>query len=693
MFIKKLFGGGSGPEVDRSFWRDFEAKVHSSSVTGDEKPKSMFDAAFVLFGEKKTQPFAHEMILQSVNPKDEMYIFPISEKLNPVYDVQKDKVVFDFALEEKLHLLIEFPVENENYDVPAQFREILGKLIFQTINHKPIKACPEPEKEVARFIKAKSEPKIERPKIAEGWGEAMAGLEKKSEAILAGVGRFTSLNPQQKEEPPVVIFETAIIAVMRTGAFVSELQVLNEKLEAQYRKEIVEELYFYTDASRNSLTWVDMKNGKVVCFNFTLFEGDVQRLKSVINTCVLQQQKKQDIESLAKDGGDWEKYYATESETSEKDEARIQSFTKNRVEIGINDELPPLVKKQKEVPADETSKGDQSPKLGKISKFAQGKATDMVYVGREGGLEMYRFKRGDGDVNVLEEVGVLPEKLTARSLVPVERDTKLVALDAADDHRISFIDPEKGKIVAEWKPAAKLNDIALYEGKFQSKSDAANFFALGDHDILNVDPRTKEGVVNKHSYKSDYGFKKILGAGKDHFAIGSANGDIRMYQKLGENAKNLIPSLVQSEVVGLDCSRDGSLLLVAHTTHLLLVPTFHHDHSAFEFTFKKDEKPAPLVLKISPQAMARYGIEKIHFTAAHFDEKEKTEESYIVATTGEYMVLWSLARVMHGQLVSSNLKKMSKSLVGGEFKYNSNDLVGAFEDCLFIQPTQERSAN
>ena len=701
MFIKKIFGNATVAEIDRSFWQNFEAKVKPFSCEKvGATPKPVFDTAFVLFGEKKGESFVYEMILQSMNPKDDPYVFPLEENLKPTYEVEKEKVIFTFALQGELHLMIEFPIKNENYDIPAHFREILGKLLFQKVNKKPIKDAQDAQKEVAFFVKPKAEQVIEKPKVKTEFGESIQKLQTMNEILLAGVGRFTSLDPQNKEELPVVIYESAIFAVAKKGAFASEFQVMNEKLDVQYRKEIDEGLYFYTDTNRNCLTWVDMKNGKVICLNFTLFEGEVHRIKATINACILQRQNKQEIEDLAKEKPDWEKYYASEVQATDEDTDRIKGFTKNRTEIKINEEVAPIYKKQKEVVDDDKDvkeikddKTDSDPlKLGKINTFTQGKNNEAIFVGREKGLEVYRFKRSDGDLVGIESVGSLPEKVAPRNLISVEKDTKLISLDANNDKLISYIDPEKGKIIAEWTPAEKIHDITFAQGKFQASSDSPNFFAIGDRDILNIDPRTKNGVVDIKNYKSDYGFQKVIGAGNDHFVVGSNNGDIRMYQKLGENAKNLVPSLIQSEVIGLDSSKDGSLLLVVHSTHLLLIPTFQGAKSAFEFTFKKEEKPSPRVLKIDPQAMAKNGISKINFTSAHFDEKVNSEESYIIATTGEYMVLWSLARVLRGQLVTSNLKKMDKQLVASQFKFDSNDLVAAFEDQLFIQPTKERTA-
>lgn len=690
MFIKKLFGGAAEPE--RSFWQGFEAQIKAFSIDSTGARKPIFDRSYIIFGEEKKTPFSYELILQSFNPKEDPYAFPITQEMKPQYEIKKDEVVFDLTLNPDLHVQIEFPVFNENYELAANFKDILGRLIFQHVEKTSIKNCPDPKAAVAKYITCKSKDEPKEPEVNPALVKIIEKLQDMDEYILAGVGVFSSIDPQKKETPPVIIYPSAIFALAKKSEFVSEIRIVDSNSQVQYHKEIDEGFYFYTDVSRRSITWVDLKAGNVVCLNFSLINGNVENVKKLIQACMLQHQKKKQMEEIAKD--DWEKYYIEEPEADEADQKKVKSYSKNRVELDYS----PIQKAKTPEKADKEEtvkpvKEATSPGLGKINEFAQGKSKEVCFVSRDKGLEVYRFKREDNELAGIESVGAFPElaKYQPKKLTLLEKDTKLLALDKNDSKRINLIDSEKGKIVAEWQQPNAINDISLLEGKYQDVGDGSNFLAVSDKEILAFDPRTKKGVVNSHAYKSDYKFQKLLGAGGEKVAVASAGGDLRFYQKLDGNAKNLIPAFIQSDVVSMDCSKDGSLLLVCHPTYILLIQTFQGDKSAFDYTFKKDSKPAPKILKIAPQAMAKFNLSAINFTSARFDEKSKGEESYIVAVTGEFMVIWNLARVMRGQLVTTTIKKMDKKLVDCEFKFDSNDLVAAFEDQLFIQGTKPKT--
>ena len=53
--------------------------------------------------------------------------------------------------------------------------------------------------------------------------------------------------------------------------------------------------------------------------------------------------------------------------------------------------------------------------------------------------------------------------------------------------------------------------------------------------------------------------------------------------------------------------------------------------SAFDTKFKKDEKPGPKILKVSPIKMAKFGIKKLNLISACFNENVNQKESFIMA--------------------------------------------------------------
>ena len=75
-------------------------------------------------------------------------------------------------------------------------------------------------------------------------------------------------------------------------------------------------------------------------------------------------------------------------------------------------------------------------------------------------------------------------------------------------------------------------------------------------------------------------------------AIGSLNGEIRLYKDVGQNAKTLLPGL-GDPIRGIDMSIDGKWIVATTQTYLLLIPTLcENGKTGFEHRMGK-EKPNP----------------------------------------------------------------------------------------------------
>lgn len=677
MFIKRLLKGD--PPSDSSFWKGYEAEVRAFSLDGKGERKPVFAArTFVRFAAHADAPWAYDLVLRSASAKDEPYFFPLKADWRPRYEVRKEDVLFTFAVQPELSVELLFAVRSEDYDATARFKDVLGRLLYQTEHRRSYRESAAIEKDVNERVTAHDPAAAQRAAAFQALLELLARLEKEERYLLAGVGRFSLLSPTDLAAEPTVVLEQAVLAVHKKAPFAYELRVLGADGEVQYHKDIDESLHYYADEAKNSVTWVDARAGSVVCRNFALGGGEVAALRKLITACVVEGQRQMDIEEVIEEKkNDWDKFYLAEPDPAAREQPQLQGFQAARGELAYADRPAPPA------PA---GKDD-------IRGFAQGKARNLCFVNRESGIEVFRFRRNSGDQLDLEPAGTLrAEGAAPIALLPLRRDTQLAAIDAKQPGRAVVLDAESGKVVSEWRAKdAALNDLAAFHGKAQVFGDAATFLALGDRDIFAVDPRTKEGAVQHHHYKTDYGFQKVAAAGEGKLVVSARNGDLRLYAGVdGKPAKNLIPAFAPAGALGLDLTKDGALLLVAYPQYLLLIVTAQEGKSAFSHTFRKDAKPQPTVLSVAPEAMARHGIADIRFTAAKFDEKADAEESFIVASASPFLVLWSLSKVLRGQTVSVTIKKMEDNVVRGEFKYNENDLVAAFRDHLYIQPTREK---
>jgi len=157
----------------------------------------------------------------------------------------------------------------------------------------------------------------------------------------------------------------------------------------------------------------------------------------------------------------------------------------------------------------------------------------------------------------------------------------------------------------------------------------------------------------------------------EHFATGSKTGEIRLFKQVGQNAKNLYPGL-GDPILGLDSTRDGKWLLATAKTYLLLLPTLLEGKSGYLTSLGKD-KNIPRRLTIKPEDMKKYGIKEINFTPAKFNDAPSEHEKYIVSSTGNFLVTWSLKQVIRGNHLKYEIKSLEDKVISNEFRYGRED--------------------
>merc|ERR1712032_848209 len=182
----------------------------------------------------------------------------------------------------------------------------------------------------------------------------------------------------------------------------------------------------------------------------------------------------------------------------------------------------------------------------------------------------------------------------------------------------------------------------------------------------------------------------IDGAVGKFYAVGSESGEIRLYNKVGGNAKNLLPSLFGNNIVSLDSTKNGDFLLAATRSFIMLIPTLQNGKNGFDFTFRKSAKPQPIILKVSPRAMRDHQIDHFCFTSVKFDNRKEGHEGMIVATSGSHVMIWSLKAVVRGKTETSLVKSYDEEIVGNDFRFNSNMMVNALKKKVVVQDSSFR---
>ena len=97
---------------------------------------------------------------------------------------------------------------------------------------------------------------------------------------------------------------------------------------------------------------------------------------------------------------------------------------------------------------------------------------------------------------------------------------------------------------------------------------------------------------------------------KGYIAVASNKGEIRMFDRLGINAKTQLPAL-GDPIIGIDVSADGRWLLATTRTYLLLIDALQKEGKnagklGFEKSFAKDSKPQPRRLALTPSHVAQF---------------------------------------------------------------------------------------
>lgn len=114
-------------------------------------------------------------------------------------------------------------------------------------------------------------------------------------------------------------------------------------------------------------------------------------------------------------------------------------------------------------------------------------------------------------------------------------------------------DLNKNKIVREFESLKnEFKDLDLVGGKLASFEKNTNFVAITSDSIEKIDPRVDKYRVQSKQYKSNLQFTKIIGSNFDRVAVGSQMGELRLYNKVNDNAKNLLPSYLGDSIIDMD---------------------------------------------------------------------------------------------------------------------------------------------
>lgn len=233
--------------------------------------------------------------------------------------------------------------------------------------------------------------------------------------------------------------------------------------------------------------------------------------------------------------------------------------------------------------------------------------------------------------------------------------------------------------------------------KFSQLTNEQTLTGMSRNKLFKVDPRlptTKLVQGDDNLRTPNYNFLALSTTEQGFLAVGSAKGDIRLFDRLGTNAKSLLPSLGEA-IIGIDVSNDGRWILATCKTYLLLVDAKvganqrNEGSLGYVKSFDKDKKPKPRRLTIKPEHVAYMSMKTegkpLQFTKAYFNTGIDSKETTIVTSTGPYIISWSLKKVLSNNSSKEDqpylIKRYDQNVIADNFKFGSNsDVIIALQD-------------
>ena len=351
---------------------------------------------------------------------------------------------------------------------------------------------------------------------------------------------------------------------------------------------------------------------------------------------------------------------------------------------------------------------------GKNSQLAVGHKSDRTFVVRGNRLGVFKqtndneleFQTTIDNIATTKGKAFIPQKVMLHT-----NDQAMIMQDPDNLHSLYRMDLEYGKVVDEWEVSDthKVKAFAPSQ-KFAQSTEEQTLLGASDNGLFRIDPRlsgTKLVESQLKSYATKVNFSALASTDKGYIAVASQKGEIRLYDRLGINAKTQLPAMGDA-IIGIDVSSDGKWILATCQTYLLLIDATIKDGKnegqiGFLKSFGKDSKPRPKRLQISPEHLAHMQVQTgapLKFTMAHFNTGLESQEQSIVTSSGPFVITWSLRKLLRGDKSPYLIKRYSDNVAADNFKFGTdknviialdND-VGMVDRRTFRKPTRETLA-
>jgi hypothetical protein len=325
--------------------------------------------------------------------------------------------------------------------------------------------------------------------------------------------------------------------------------------------------------------------------------------------------------------------------------------------------------------------------------LAVGMALNRTFVGRGALLGVFKHD-DDGNLQYLNRTAVSDragQQFTPSKLLLAEQDNKMLMLNRDNPNAVYQMDIERGKVIAEFggEEDWKIRNIGQ-TSKYGEKTHDQTILGVNNNSVFTLDPRMndKNKVAQKFTYQQAPKNTCVAATGAGNVAVGSAKGEIRLFNDISKRAKSLLPGL-GDPIIGLDVTEDGSWILATTQRYLLLVPTAIEGNVKDGFSQSLSSAGvSPVKLQLKPADIIKYNIkpEDISFTEAHFNTGDNIREEWIVTSTGPYIITWNFRKLKKNRLNDYKIKLCTNDIIADQFLYGHQDqVVVTLPDNVFVE--------
>jgi hypothetical protein len=265
-------------------------------------------------------------------------------------------------------------------------------------------------------------------------------------------------------------------------------------------------------------------------------------------------------------------------------------------------------------------------------------------------------------------------------------DRNMILQHDTDPNKLYRMDLEYGKVVDEWNVHDDIPVLNIApENKFAQMTHEPTFLGISHNALYRIDPRLSgsklvDSQLKQYASKND--FSTMATTEQGYVAVASNKGDIRLFDRLGINAKTHLPAL-GDPIIGIETSANGRWILATCKNYLLLVDALqsggkNEGKLGFEKSFAADSKPQPRRLALTPEHIAQFYHETskgVSFKPAKFNTGKDSEETSIITATGPYIVEWNMKKVLNGSKAPYLIKRYVEEVKADDFKYGTDKNV------------------